>query len=128
MKRSSGLIVLLAPAVFAQTNLFQTQFARSWNSLSNEFPRTVAVSISDSVKRDDHIVFETTRSYMGVTRPRGATEIWISDDKVYISAPRQSTILRYDLNKQWLVLPKQKVYYAGSALLSQVGGYGCQAR
>ena len=63
-----------------------------------------------SLRADDHVVQEFTRTYMGRTIPARTNETWIGEDKYYHKSGNFITITRYDLNKKWIIFPRQKRY------------------
>ena len=63
---------------------------------------------------DDHILVESTRSYMGHIFPKMTSEFWVTNDNVYVKSRRFITITRYDLKKKWMISPEQKRYFEES--------------
>lgn len=63
---------------------------------------------------DDHIMIDSTRSYMGHTSPKMTSEFWVTDNNVYVKTRRFITITRYDLKKKWIISPMQKRYFEES--------------
>ncbi len=59
---------------------------------------------------DDHIVQESSRTYMGRTTPPRTSEVWMGEDKVCIKDGVVIIIIRYDLKKRWTVIVPQKKY------------------
>jgi hypothetical protein len=72
-------------------------------ALLASFPAAAALA-------DDHVVQETTRTYMGRTTPPRTSEVWMGKDKVCIKEGAVIIILRHDLNKRWTVIVPRKKY------------------
>jgi hypothetical protein len=52
---------------------------------------------------DNHVITETTRSYMGTTFPKRSTEVWFNEIATCVFGRRMTTIYRFDLAKVWTV-------------------------
>ena len=63
------------------------------------------------VGADDHIVTESSRTYMGRTTPPRATETWLRDGAVAVRSPGTTTIIRFDLKKRWTIVDQNKKYF-----------------
>jgi hypothetical protein len=59
---------------------------------------------------DDHIVEESTRTYMGRTTAPMASEIWIGENKMCYLGRSFNFIYRYDLKKKYTVNIRNKKY------------------
>ena len=59
---------------------------------------------------DDHIVEESTRTYMGRTTPPMTSEIWIGENKMCYQGRSFNFIYRYDLKKRYSINLKNKKY------------------
>jgi hypothetical protein len=59
---------------------------------------------------DDHIVQESSRTYMGRTTPPRPSEVWMGEDKVCIKDGVVIIITRYDLKKRWTIIVPLKKY------------------
>ncbi len=60
---------------------------------------------------DDHLLFESRRTYMGRTYPPQTCEIWIAADRTYARDGAVVTIERYDLGKRWRINTRAKAYF-----------------
>lgn len=74
--------------------LFMTLMALSWTYLA----------------ADDHIVEESTRTYMGRTTPPMISEIWIGENKMCYKGRSFNFIYRYDLKKRYTLNLRNKKY------------------
>lgn len=59
---------------------------------------------------DDHILFESRRTYMGRTYPPQTSEVWIAPDRTYARDGAVITIERYDLGKRWRINTRAKAF------------------
>jgi hypothetical protein len=59
---------------------------------------------------DDHIVQESSRTYMGRTTPPRPSEVWMGEDKVCIKDGVVIIIIRHDLKKRWTIIAPLKKY------------------
>ena len=69
-----------------------------------------AASSLGTLRADDHIVTEMSRTYMGQVSPPRATETWVRDTAVAILDRGLTTITRFDLKKRWTILDRNKKY------------------
>lgn len=74
--------------------LFMTLLALSWIFLA----------------ADDHIVEESTRTYMGRTIPPMTSEIWVGENKMCYKGRSFNYIYRYDLKKRYTLNLRNKKY------------------
>ncbi len=65
---------------------------------------------SGLLQADDHLVRESTRTYMGRTRPPQRSEVWITEGKVRLQFSRVVSILRHDLGVRWTILTEKNRY------------------
>ncbi len=63
-----------------------------------------------TLRADDHIVTEMSRTYMGQVSPPRATEAWVCDTAAVYSDRGLTTITRFDLKKRWTILDRNKKY------------------
>jgi hypothetical protein len=59
---------------------------------------------------DDHVVEESTRTYMGRTLPPMQTEYWVGKDALFMKTRSFSYITRYDLKKKYIINLRNKKY------------------
>jgi len=70
-----------------------------------------SAAMAGPVGADDHIVTESSRTYMGRTTPPRATETWLRDGAVATRSPGMTTIIRFDLKKRWTIVDRNKKYF-----------------
>jgi hypothetical protein len=70
-----------------------------------------AIVLFSMAAADDHVILERMRSGMGMRSPARSTEIWLSEQALYMNYGRIITIVRYDLQKRWTLSPQTKRFF-----------------
>lgn len=74
------------------------------------FTLLMCICVAVSLRADDHVVYEMTRTYMGRTTPVIPVEIWFSENSVATVSRGRVIIYRHDMGKRWTVLSESKRY------------------
>lgn len=70
-----------------------------------------AIVLFSMAAADDHVIVERMRSGMGMRSPARSTEIWLSEQALYMNSGRFIVIVRYDLQKRWMLSPQTKRFF-----------------
>ena len=65
----------------------------------------LSIIASVPVLGDDHVIVERSRSYMGTQWPAMTTEIWSGEASVWMKTGRFVRIVRFDLQRVWILSP-----------------------
>ncbi len=63
-----------------------------------------------TLRADDHIVTEISRTYMGQVMPPRPTETWVAENAVAVIVRGMTFITRFDLKKRWTITERNKKY------------------
>jgi hypothetical protein len=87
-------------------NVMQTPSHRAF-----VFSLLSAIVSFSTAPADDHVILERMRSGMGMRSPARSTEIWLSNQALYINSGRLITIVRYDLQRRWTLSFQTKRFF-----------------
>lgn len=70
----------------------------------------ILAASAGTLRADDHIVTEMSRTYMGQVMPPRPTETWIGENAVAVVVRGMAFITRFDLKKRWTIAERNKKY------------------